>query len=1181
MSESDSKHKDYQVKKNNLISIHLAVFALISIALVLIWFRGGHSLGGGEVGNPFYNIQRMFEITKMAWSDWGLGTSIGFSVGGAPYYKFFAFFQDVGIPGFVLQASFFFFCLFLTLASSYLLVGEVLPKTSKVSRFLSAIFYLVNPYALVNIWNRFLPNQIMFYSFLPLGIWLFIYGLRTKKYFFAVLNMVLTAILSVAFIGPAQTLMFWGLIFLIVVYYFIFVKKDKFVVFYFLINVCLWFAFNFFWVIQQLSFRFSQSYSVVSSSFFTSIGNFETFNSLSRELGKLSNLFLLQHGPFFIESFGFPYDWPLFYNHLFLLLLQWVFVIYVLIVAIKKIKSTWVNFFFLIFLVGIFTSKGNTQPLGEVLDFLFKNVSFLEFFRNPLEKSGILLSLGMTPLVALAISALDDFTRSLRKQVRFVLLSIPWIYLCVFLGFPFWTGLVFTNGYAPSNDLRVGYQVVVPDYYSEADRYLSNVAGISRFISLPLGGEGIFNTWPKGYVGVEQSAVLFSIPSLSYDTTIPFYSNLVSNLEELFIRYPDFYRLAGMLNLKYLVFRPDFDYLRSGMRDPKVIDSLLSDRVSDPESKVSFAAEFLPLKIFKFNDEVTLPKIYPAARNINSDKVGSLEDALLVQNEPRDVISNYNNQYLEDVTFANVSHSLAVFNLGDQYPLYSEEYYTFPYVSILPGSYKYNLVRLKEKLQLWTKFSNVDKTSFQILLLGKRLREAKLSLDKNDIKNANLALNNYSSDLPHTLDQINLTIGFKQPDERTWREKEMFTTFSSHLFMLNEFEKSSLNEDGYVTRIKSEALEQVAAVKILPRYSPIGAVNFSASNRIVYQWRTDREGDYEIILPGTSLFPKKFLVPSVAKVQLDDRVKEAHFQVIDGGMSLGTQKLTKGLHELQIVPPSSNNLLDQDLNFVLDTLEVEQREFVIPNFDPYTQYDLSFDYKAFYGAGLDLAVSSNLDYPDPRTGLPRYSYSRGLPPDGYWYDYKHFSTIFNPLPRADDAKVIFSAPVWNNCHEAYKGLLKKCQNEEIRKKFDRPTRIEVKNVSLTPRVPPRIVLISKLGVPEMISTPEITFAKLDYTNYRVEVKSAESPFLLVFSELYDPGWSIYLGDEEISNDRHFLVNGYANSWWIDKTGDFDLNIVYKPQKLLDFGYRVSFVSASLGALFLLIIATSHFRRIKK
>ena len=150
-------------------------------------------------------------------------------------------------------------------------------------------------------------------------------------------------------------------------------------------------------------------------------------------------------------------------------------------------------------------------------------------------------------------------------------------------------------------------------------------------------------------------------------------------------------------------------------------------------------------------------------------------------------------------------------------------------------------------------------------------------------------------------------------------------------------------------------------------------------------------------------------------------------------MSLGTQKLTKGLHELQIVPPSSNNLLDQDLNFVLDTLEVEQREFVIPNFDPYTQYDLSFDYKAFYGVGLDLAVSSNLDYPDPRTGLPRYSYSRGLPPDGYWYDYKHFSTIFNPLPRADDAKVIFSAPVWNNCHEAYKGLLKNAKMKKFEK----------------------------------------------------------------------------------------------------------------------------------------------------
>ncbi|HET7098889.1 MAG TPA: hypothetical protein VFI61_01490 [Patescibacteria group bacterium] len=1163
-------------EKRNFFFNPFIIFVVISTILTLIWFKDGSILGGGEVGAPFYNLTRMYEMSNMAWSDRGLGKSTGFSVGGAAYYAFFNFFQNIGVQGYILQASFFFICLLLTLISSYLLMREVLPKLGKASYLYASLFYLVNPYSLVNIWNRFLPNQIIFYAFLPLGIWLFIYGLRTKKYYFAILNMILTAVFSVAFIGPAQTLIFWGLMFLVGLYYFIFEKKDKFVFLYFILNVLLWLIFNSFWVIQQISFRFSQTYTTVSNLFFTSVGNFETFNSLSRQLGKLSNLFLLQHGPFFEDTFGFQYNWPAVYNHPIFLICQWAFIIYVLSIAIKNIKSYWINFFFLVFLIGIFISKGNSQPLGEVVDFLFKRISFLEFFRNPFEKAGVLIAFGLTPLVGLGYSKISQYANSLRRSAKLFILYIPWVYITI-LGFPFWTGFVFTNGYSPSNNINIGYQVVPPDYYLSADNYLSEQPGLFRFMSLPIGGEGIYNNWLKGYVGVEQSGVLFSTPSLSYDTTIPLYSGVVSKIEELFIRYPDFYRLAGMLNLKYLVFRSDFDYVRSGMRDPNVIEQLLAKRILDPNSKISFDSNFLPLKIFKFAQDITLPKIYAANKNINSDLAGSLEDALIVQNEPRDVISNYNNPNLDDRTYANISHSQTFFNLGEKYPTYSEDYYIFPYVSVLPSSYKYKLVLIKEKLQRILMLNNTDRVSFDILLLGKRLKEAELSLSTNDFKSAHISLDGYNSTMPQVVKEISQMSGLKQPDERTWKEGEMFTIFSSHIFLLNKFETNEINKDGYVSKIKSNLVEETSLAKILPRFSPIGDNNFSTSNRLVYQWKTDKEGIYEMLIPKTTLFPSKFNIPKMLEIQLDDHIKSVYVQDTKEGISLGVQILTKGLHEIQIVSPASSNMLSDNFGYSLDVSSGStEQKLLFPKFDPYSQYVINFDYKIFYGAGLNFAIKANTDQVDRKTNEQRYSFSKGLSSDGYWYDNKHFSGIFKPSSKSDSAEVIFSTSVWNNCNEVYLNISKKCLDPETRKKFDRPTKIEIKDINISPLIPQQLFLISKNDTNKKVEIPEIEFNRLNFTKYRVTVKGAKSPYLLVLSDLYDSGWAVYSDNIELDTKNHFLVNGYANAWWIDKNGDYNLDIVYKPQQVLSIGYKISFIAISLSSVFLILVTIKNY-----
>jgi len=99
---------------------------------------------------------------------------------------------------------------------------------------------------------------------------------------------------------------------------------------------------------------------------------------------------------------------------------------------------------------------------------------------------------------------------------------------------------------------------------------------------------------------------------------------------------------------------------------------------------------------------------------------------------------------------------------------------------------------------------------------------------------------------------------------------------------------------------------------------------------------------------------------------------------------------------------------------------------------------------------------------------------------------------------------------------------------------------------------------------------------LDYNNinpteYAVEVNS-QKPFFLVFSESYDPQWEAYVNGEKIS--QHFVANGYANSWYVNRTGQFNVTLKYAPQTFYDMTKGVSLMT------FIILLAVTIFPLIK-
>jgi len=164
---------------------------------------------------------------------------------------------------------------------------------------------------------------------------------------------------------------------------------------------------------------------------------------------------------------------------------------------------------------------------------------------------------------------------------------------------------------------------------------------------------------------------------------------------------------------------------------------------------------------------------------------------------------------------------------------------------------------------------------------------------------------------------------------------------------------------------------------------------------------------------------------------------------------------------------------------------------------------------------------------------------------------------------------------------------------------------------------------SLINYPNNITArPTIVFQEINPTKYQVEVQNATGPFFLIFSESYTSNWKAYAGasgtlgtiianytkmqveeakssssfsptdlsylvQQPLSEKDHYVVNGYANAWYIDpaaigknNNGSFQVTLYFKPQSYYYMGLIVS--GATLGicviALTILPIVIRKYRK---
>lgn len=98
---------------------------------------------------------------------------------------------------------------------------------------------------------------------------------------------------------------------------------------------------------------------------------------------------------------------------------------------------------------------------------------------------------------------------------------------------------------------------------------------------------------------------------------------------------------------------------------------------------------------------------------------------------------------------------------------------------------------------------------------------------------------------------------------------------------------------------------------------------------------------------------------------------------------------------------------------------------------------------------------------------------------------------------------------------------------------------------------------------------KIEFEKKSPVNYDIKITNSNGRFILVFNNNYHPGWTVFVGDKPLSSDKHIVVNGYANGFVVDKSGNFDISLRFTPEEKAQSSYKISQVTIFLGLVVLL------------
>lgn len=150
----------------------------------------------------------------------------------------------------------------------------------------------------------------------------------------------------------------------------------------------------------------------------------------------------------------------------------------------------------------------------------------------------------------------------------------------------------------------------------------------------------------------------------------------------------------------------------------------------------------------------------------------------------------------------------------------------------------------------------------------------------------------------------------------------------------------------------------------------------------------------------------------------------------------------------------------------------------------------------------------------------------------------------------------------------FKTDLNSFRSVNLEKKIGEWSLYDIRSENLSP-----LIYAQKITMESDAELPTISFKKINPTKYIASVKNAKGSYLLVFNETFDKNWEAYIGKDKLSENNHILTNSYVNGWVIDKKGNYNITIIYWPQRLAYIGTVIS-LATFLSFVFIILISGS-------
>jgi hypothetical protein len=137
--------------------------------------------------------------------------------------------------------------------------------------------------------------------------------------------------------------------------------------------------------------------------------------------------------------------------------------------------------------------------------------------------------------------------------------------------------------------------------------------------------------------------------------------------------------------------------------------------------------------------------------------------------------------------------------------------------------------------------------------------------------------------------------------------------------------------------------------------------------------------------------------------------------------------------------------------------------------------------------------------------------------------------------------------------------------------------LQGKNVTSIQTGQTMAVTVSDGQTQENYSTGDtsLTYEQINPTKYTVQVNTSK-PFFLVFSESFDTGWVASINGQQIPGKYHLMVDGFANGWYVNRTGSFSIVLEFSPQNLLYVGVAISTVAFIICMVFVVFMSKETF-----